>query len=98
MRTLCHRDLDVRDAALIAVRTAHRSRADALHARTFVRHRALHVQIVHVHIEPFFLADVVRVLHCRAQQLLDRRRDALVREHQRIQRFTDTPAFDQLQH
>src|SRR5277367_3806326 len=58
---LSHRDHDVSQAALIAIRATHRSRADTLHARAFIGNRVLHVEVVHIHVEPLFLAQVVGV-------------------------------------
>src|SRR5438067_2698887 len=91
------RDLDVRDAALIAEGATHRSRANTLHARTFVGDGALDVKIVHVDVEPFFVAQVGSVLNGGTHQLVNVGRDALLGEGQRIERAFDAHALDQVE-
>jgi hypothetical protein len=88
----------MRDPALIAEGASHRSGTDALHARAFVTERVLDVEIVDVHIQPFFLAHVVGVLNGRAQQLVHVGGDPLVGEGQRVERIFDAAALDHVEH
>ena len=88
----------VRDAALVAERAAHRRRTDTLHARAFIGDGMLHVEPVQVNVHAFFLAQVVRVLHRGAQQLKNRRSNALLGKGERGQRVFHAPAFNQVQH
>ena len=92
------RDDDVRDAALVAERTAHRGRADTLHARAFVRDGGLDVEVVDIDVETLFVGEIRRVLNRRAQHLLDHRRPALVGERDDVDSGLDALALDEVEH
>ena len=66
--------------ALVAEGTSHRGRADTLHARSVVGHAVLDVEVVDIDVQALLLAEVVRVLHRRTQNLLDQGRNALLGE------------------
>ena len=91
------RDDDVREPALVAERATHRGRADALHARTFVRDRGADVEVVDIDVQALLLREVGGVLDRRAQHLLDHRRHALGGEVDGVERLLDAQALDEVE-
>ena len=86
------------NAALVAVGAAHRRWTNALHARTVIGDRSFHIEPVHINIKTFFLAQVIGVLHGRAQQGKNVSCDTLLGERECGQRIFHPLAFDQIQH
>ncbi len=88
----------MRQSALVAIGAAHRGRADTLHTRTFVGHRRLDVEPVHVHIQALLLAQVICILNRRTQHLLHQRSNTLLGKGHRIQCLFHAAALDQIEH
>ena len=85
------------EPALVAEGAAHWGRADALHARAFVRDRGADVEVVDVDVQALLLRDVGCVLDRRTQHLLDHRRHALRAEVNGVERLLHAEALDEVQ-
>src|SRR5579859_2903414 len=91
-------DFEMRDAPHVVISASHWRRTNALHARSVVRHRVLHVQVIEIDIQALLGAQVVGVVDRRLQKLSDRRRHALLGKGQRVPRLFHAPPLDQVQH
>src|SRR5947199_3731078 len=80
-------DFQMSNAALVAVGAAHRRWTNALHARTVIGDRSFHIEPVHINVKTFFLAQVIGVLHGRAQQGKNVSCDTFLGERERGQRI-----------
>jgi hypothetical protein len=91
-------NLNMRDAPLISERTPLRRRPNALHARSLIGNRTLHIQVVEFDIQILLDAQKIRIVERRLQQLPDVRRHALLGKQQSVARLFHFAAFDQFQY